>query len=249
MRKLIRVLLVIGIVNGVSAQGDDRLINGKPADPKEWPSSVYASMSGSRCSATVVGERALLIAAHCVRNAGKASFSVGPNRYSSICTQSPDYNGNDTADWAICVTDKVVTGAAYEHVNSDANRIKVGGELTLSGYGCINPGGGGGNDGVYRIGTSKIIRVPNGNNHDIVTRTGAALCFGDSGGPAFLIDKVTNARWVVGVNSRGDISTTSYLSSLSSEASQQFLIEWADKNSHRICGVHKDAKGCRQTAE
>lgn len=245
MRKFIWITIFLGIANAFAGE-EERLINGKPADPKEWPSSVYASMSGSRCSATVVGETTLLIAAHCVRTGGKASFNVGPNRYTSTCTRAPGYSGNSTADWALCLTDKPVTGTAYEHVNSDPSRVNVGDELTLTGYGCIKSGGGGGNDGVYRIGTSKIVRIPKGSNNDIVTRNGAALCFGDSGGPAFFVDKATNARWVVGVNSRGDISTTSYLPSLSSDTAQKFLIDWAEKNNQWICGLHTDAQGCRQ---
>lgn len=237
--------LSILVFSAVSFAEDVRLINGKPADPKEWPSSVYASISGSKCSATVVGERTLLIASHCVRTGGKATFSVGPNQYSSTCTRVPQFSGNTTADWALCLTDKLVTGTEYERVNSDVNRFKVGDELTLTGYGCIKPGGGGGNDGIYRIGTSKVASLPKGNSNDIVTRGGAAICFGDSGGPAFFIDAATGERWVVGVNSRGNISTTSYLPSVSSDTAQRFLDDWARTNNQQICGIHAHAQGCR----
>lgn len=226
---------------------DSRLINGTPADLKDWPSSVYASMSGSRCTATVVGERTLLIAAHCAGNGAKASFKVGTNQYSSTCTQAPQYNGNDTADWTLCLIDKVVTGTQYEMVNAESSRVAVGQELTLTGYGCTKPGGSGGNDGIYRVGTAKVTRIPSGNNNDIVTKGGGALCFGDSGGPAFLVDSNTNSRWVVGVNSRGDISTTSYLSSVSTSAALQFVKDWAQKNNQQICGIHSGATGCRQS--
>lgn len=245
--KMLYVSLSVCVATTLMASSPNlRLINGTPADAKDWPSSVYASMSGSRCSATVVGERSLLIAAHCAGNGTKASFSVGPNQYSSTCTQAPAYNGNDTADWTMCLIDKPVTGTRYEMVNTNPNRITVGTELMLTGYGCIKPGGTGGNDGIYRIGTSKVTKVPSGNSNDIVTKNGAALCYGDSGGPAFLIDKTTNDRWVVGVNSRGDISTTSYLSSVSTTVAQDFIKGWASTNNQLICGIHPNANNCRK---
>ncbi len=243
---VVSLLLISGLA---WAEVGPRLINGKAADPKEWPSSVYASMNGSRCTATIVGERTLLIAAHCVGNGQSAGFSIGSDKYTSKCAQSPLYNGNSTADWAICLIDRKVDGVPYENINSDANRVKVGSQLTLTGYGCINPGGTGGNDGTYRIGTSKVTRTPSGNSNDIVTESGAALCFGDSGGPAFFVDSQTNARWVVRVNSRGDISTTSYLSSTSTTNAQKFITDWAKSNSQEICGIHSTAKGCRGAVE
>ncbi len=221
------------------------LIGGSAANIADWPASVYASMSGARCSATVVGPRVLAIAAHCVSNGGTASFSVGANRYNSRCTHSAYYRGNSTADYALCLVDKVVAGIPYESLNTEPSRFKVGENLTLTGYGCIRAGGGGGNDGTYRIGQSRITRLPSGNSNDIVTRGGAALCFGDSGGPAFYIDAANKARYVVSVNSRGDIRTTSYLSSWSSAMGKTMVEKWYQANGQKICGVHTGVEGCR----
>ena len=219
------------------------LIGGRTASLSDWPASVYSSQGNSRCTSTVVGERVLLIAAHCVSDGGKASFKVGGVQYSSICTHSDDYEGNATADYSLCAVDKVVEGISYEVVNQDKDSVKVGDELLLTGFGCIQPGGGGGNDGTYRIGEAKVTRTPSGTNNDIVTSGGAALCFGDSGGPAF---KVTGTKRVqVSINSRGDIRTTSYLSALHTDQAKAFFSSWYEKNGQKICGVHKDAKGCR----
>lgn len=220
------------------------LINGTPADPNDWPASVYSRQGNSRCSATVVGERALFIAAHCVGNGASAEFSVGANSYRATCTHSPHYRGNSTADWALCKVSRAVVGIEYERVNSDPELVERGDTLRLTGYGCVRPGGGGGNDGVYRVGTSTVVGTPSGSDNDIVTRGGAALCYGDSGGPAFY-EFDDGSRVLVSINSRGNIRDTSYLSSVATGQARSFIADWSNSHNVKICGVHEDAAGCR----
>jgi hypothetical protein len=227
------------------------LIGGRNADPKDWPASVYASMNGSACSATVVGEQVLFIASHCVSHGGKASFSVGPNRYTSTCARSPKYRRGIDHDLALCKVEKKVEGTEYEVVNIDGSLVKVGSEVLLTGYGCIRKGGGGGNDGIYRIGEAKVTRLPNGtNNWDYVTQGKAALCYGDSGGSAYVyLDSQKTKRVMISVNSKGDISTTSYITSTSTTDSVEFMKQWSQENNVEICGLHAGAKGCRDEVE
>jgi hypothetical protein len=219
------------------------LINGQPADPAKWPASVYARLGNSRCSATVVGERVLLIAAHCVKNGGSASFSARGASYTATCKHHPDYKSDKTADWSLCLINKKVTGVPYERLVSSTNWCSRGKEVLLTGYGCTKEGGTGGNDGVYRIGKANITRCP-GSNHDTVTKGGGALCYGDSGGPAFLLH-ADGSREVFGVNSRGNIADTSYLSTVSTTKAKSWMNSWAANNGQRICGLHADAQGCR----
>lgn len=219
------------------------LIGGRAADPKDWPASMYADLGGARCTATIVGERVLLIAAHCVSNGGTAKFRAAGQEYSATCLHSRDYQGNSTADYAGCQIDRPVQNVPFELVNTDANLVKMGEEILLTGFGCVIPGGSGGNDGVYRIGESIVSRLPQGNDNDIITKGPAALCYGDSGGPAFKV--VGNKRYQLSVNSRGDIRTTSYLSSLATAQGKRFLTAYAEKTGLRICGMHADAVGCR----
>lgn len=223
------------------------LIGGRAADPKDWPASMYADLGGARCTATLVGERVLLIAAHCVADSGKAQFKAAGVTYTSVCNYSKDYQGNSTADYAACEVDRPVQNVPFELVNTDANLVKVGDEILLTGYGCVVPGGSGGNDGTYRIGESRVVQVPSGNSNDIVTSGPAALCYGDSGGPAFKL--VGNKRYQLSVNSRGDIRTTSYLSSLATPQGKRFLKAWTELKGHKICGMHEDAVNCRGVDE
>lgn len=235
-----------GCKKGKSEAESPALIGGRPADPKDWPASVYAHMGSAACTATVVGSQVLLIASHCVDHGGTASFSVGANQYVSKCSRSPLYRQGTDHDVALCKITNPVTGIPFENVNQDPDLLKVGGEILLTGYGCIREGGGGGNDGVYRIGEAKIMQLPN--PYDLVAKGKAALCFGDSGGAAFIfLDEAKTKRVQVTINSKGDIRTTSYLTSVSTKASIDFLEAWSTANSVKICGVHRDAEGCRDS--
>jgi hypothetical protein len=243
-------LLMITTISMAQDDISKTLINGKAADLKLFPASVYANSGGGSCSATVVGEEVLLIAAHCVKHGASVSFSIGANRYSGVCSQAPLYRRNVDHDLALCKLNTKVSGVPFEWVNTDADLVKVGDEVLLTGYGCIRPGGGGGNDGIYRIGTSIVQRLPapNNRNWDYVTSSGGALCFGDSGGPAFYYIS-DDKRKVVSVNSKGDIQRTSYLTSTTTKDSANFIKEWSDANKVKICGVHEDATGCRTNGE
>jgi hypothetical protein len=214
------------------------LIGGELADTKAWPNSLITN----NCSITVVGERVAVHAAHCVRNGGTVQFSKGGNRYSAKCEHHPDYRNNSTADWALCKTDSVVEGGEYEILNTSKTNIKVGTTLTLSGYGCTKWGGGG--FGKLRIGNAPVVRIPSGSNHDIVTKGNVALCSGDSGGASF-IQMQFGHRYLVGVNSRSNTTTTSYMPSWAQDAAVKWGLGWAQRNDVKICGYHEDAKSCR----
>jgi hypothetical protein len=167
--------------------------------------------------------------------------------YQGTCTHSPDYAENLTADYALCLLTEDVADTTFELINTDPNELKVGDPLLLTGFGCTQIGGGGGNDGVFRLGEALIQVLPAGDNNDIVTKAESALCYGDSGGPAFILyDQCDTGRRVqVSINSRGNIYDTSLLSSLSTPMAISFMQKWASVNKALICGLHKEAKKCR----
>lgn len=218
------------------------LIGGTVPQADEFPASFASRQSGSGCTATLLSENVLQLAAHCVGNGRTAQIVSNGTTYTGTCTHAPGYQGDATADWALCKMSAAVDRAFYEKVLQDGSKIQVGKPITLAGAGCTTPGGNDGAFGTFRIGQSTVKSIPSSDN-DTVTQGGAALCFGDSGGSAFYVEGTQ--RWVMGVNSRGDIRTTSYLSSVFTQAAKTFYSSWAQSNGVKICGIHQDAQKCQ----
>lgn len=228
------------------------LIGGRAARSADFPASFYTLSDGSNCTAALVASRALLLAAHCMGDGAAIMLNIRGVEYEGSCTHAPGYAGDKTADWALCLMGKPIAGVPYEKVNIDPSRVRNGTSLLLTGFGCTTRSGEGGHDNVYRIGEAAVEQVPSADSNDIVTKGAVVLCYGDSGGPAFLyLDDGKRDRVVVSVNSRvavdkaGIIVDTSYLSSTSTDHARRFLTDWSERSGTLICGVHLNATGCR----
>jgi hypothetical protein len=220
------------------------LIGGVEVSRETYPGVFYTSQGSSRCTGTLVAADVVASAAHCMSDGGTLSLDYKGKRYTGRCSHHPEYRRNSTADFALCRLTEALPDAVAESLNQDGARLKVGGALRLMGYGCTRAGGGGGNDGKLRSDFAPIVRLPREaqKDYDVQTRGNVALCFGDSGGPAFYEE--AGKRWVTTVNSRGDIRTTSYLPAWHTDAAKRFLASYPVP----ICGVSPQAKGCRQAA-
>lgn len=209
------------------------LINGTPIEKSMYPAIVRIFINGASCTGTVVGPRTIVTAAHCAETGNVATFTtLSGKKYSATMQRAPVYPDKDL-DVNLGLTD-VDIDAPPMFMKLDKFE-RVGMALTFMGYGCTQPGGAGGNDGILRTGEAKVIGS-NG-DYDLVTSTpgGAALCYGDSGGP--LLWKDASARFVVaGINSKGNIKDTNYTTRLSSAESVNFFKTWPSP----ICGVSKD---------
>ena len=205
-----------------------------PSGDKKYDSIIRISTNGAGCTASLVGPQAILTAAHCAPTGSTSTFTIKGKQYSAKMTRSPLYPGVDH-DLTLGKVSEKVEGVAYEQIT--ALKLNVKDPVVMYGYGCITPGGGGGNDGILRYGDSKIISFA---SYNFVTRkpNGAALCFGDSGGPTFGFDGTQ-----IGVASKGNISDTSYLVNLTTQDSKSFFNTWAADNAVDICGVTMDCLG------
>ena len=141
------------VLTSPNAAADSRLINGTPVDPNTWKEVVRIRSDGAGCTATVVGPRAIVTAAHCAKSGGTAAFTLDGKTYSAVMTRSSLYPAQDH-DVSLGLVTPEITGILPASVGGSANK---GDGITILGYGCITAGGGGGNDGILRIGDSTIV--------------------------------------------------------------------------------------------
>lgn len=241
---MIKVLwLLLFYSNFALADMEPTLIGGTPAEKGDFPEIVYISNGSARCSATVIGPQVILTAGHCVADQGSiknVDFVVDQIVFNAKCAEAPQYRDHtEDLDFALCKTDRVID-VKYASVSKVGPR--VGDSATLAGYGCIKKGGGGGNDGILRVGAAPVVSLPSGTNNWYGTDGASALCFGDSGGPSFVkvVSPKSDKHQVIGVNSRGDIDHVSYLTALWIDKSQKFFKDFASRNAVDICGITKE---------
>lgn len=247
------------------------ILNGKAAVAKEWRATLQFESNGGLCTSTIVGDKVILTAAHCVSNQAQATVLFNNKVTSITCTHHPQYKGNScltaatvaqiagcTADVALCAADTAFPAeldsgekVKFETVNANASAVKKDDKVILLGFGCTQAGGS--VSPILRIGTAAVSAVPvpgassvpnNTMQEYLTVQGGSAVCQGDSGGSAFNSESMTN-RKIVGVNSRGNISTVSFLTSVSDTNIQDFLKAWSTQRNVEICGVTAGAKNCR----
>jgi hypothetical protein len=215
------------------------LIGGSVADPADWPASPWIG----NCSSTLIGNKVLKTAAHCVGNGGSKSFTINNTRYTATCTHNSSYRGNSTADWALCLVSQPVVGIKFESIATEEEAACARGVKYLwTGYGCQRWAGT--IDGKFRIGMVSTTQCPSGTNYDTVTRGSVALCSGDSGGGGYVVFQ-NGDRKVVGTNSRSNTTDTSYVSSTYTAKFRDWAKSWAASKNVSICGIDADAENCR----
>lgn len=254
MKKVLLFVSVVACANFAYAgpEPEPALIGGMIAKEGDFPSVIHISAGGSRCSAAVVGPRTILTAAHCVADKKNISpvsavFQVSTTVFQAECRHHPNYEGNYSYDYALCKTSSPVNIKKYASI--DHQFVGLGKKVTLMGYGCVNPRdkygiGGDGWDGRLRYGYVRVEK-PAGMSWEggpyFETRGATALCFGDSGGPAmrYMSDPKEENHFVIGVNSRADIRTKSYISATFVKGFQDWAKDYAEAHKVEICGINK----------
>jgi hypothetical protein len=216
-----------------------------PADPKQWSSIFYALIGEDFCTATLVGDKVLLTAAHCVQ--GSLNIVIGkgkPDENDGKCTASPDFLSDTTADWALCKMQRSIPGVVPERIDPNLAAVVDQAELLLTGFGCMAASGPG-NSGTFSIGPATVVSTPNGTNY-IATFGAVAACYGDSGGPAFVGSDTSKqaTRFLVSINAKGNSATTTLLSSIGTHAAVCFFQTWTKNNHVSINGRAADLPDC-----
>lgn len=240
--------------------GEDRsgpilkiLRGGVPPNPRSWSSTyLFTSFGGKRCTATAVGEKVLLTAAHCVK---KHEVGTIDGTAEVTCTQHNRYRKGHRIrrqlDFALCKTHGTKRLKSPETLSDSSYRPRRRDKVKIVGFGCKRLG-----DGANRsnpgnellVGDTRVKSRPSRRGpwrYYITTEGKSALCDGDSGGAAYYLTGPNGKKRVIfGVAAR---SVTSSKSRFSSTFVPEFL-RWADKWSKRnnvlICGLHNEAVNC-----
>lgn len=219
-----------------------QIIGGTLADPGDWPGTFVID---GVCTSTAIGPRAILTAAHCLPDDSTGVVESDGKEILAHCVHHPDYHSN-SADFALCELTSDLTDVLAEHVNVSKDQPQENDTVRLLGFGCTELGGSDGGFGVLYEGDSTVVRLPAGSSYYMRTRGGAAVCYGDSGGAAYLfLNAAKTRRVVVGVNSEGDIEQVSLLATTSVPGFVSWLRKWSDERGLQICGIHSNATSCR----
>lgn len=235
---------------------------GRLAPSSEYQASFFYALSkDDHCSATVIGARVLVTAAHCVKDlpGQRMELALANDTFKGECVMSPHYSPsnnsynfgalnapdakNTSADFALCLLDKRVPNIRYESVARLQLGDKVGEQLLVTGYGCAGFAGIARADYRFRVGDTFVNHIPNTNSYYIVADGSAAVCPGDSGGATYR-EFGSGARVLAGINSRTNQVSTSYISSLTSSAAEAFFAQWEQKHPASICGRGSTDASC-----
>lgn len=205
------------------------IIGGVPVEEGQFTQVLELHSENAICTATLVGPRTILTAAHCATS-HLATFKVGDRTYTAELVRSPEYPTKDH-DIAVGIVSEKVVGVVPATIGGEA---KVGARITIVGYGCSEKGGGG-DTGVLRHGDTVIEKLdPLFMNSR--SMGGAALCFGDAGGPAFIQND--GGLTLVGIASKGDIKERSYHFRLDRDVARDYLAKIIDDKGVEICGIN-----------
>ena len=190
------------------------------------------------CTATVVGEKMIFTAAHCVRTGQKVNFRsrFDQKSYAMTCRRHPRYNDRTVYnDYAFCKLDsgefpKEMPKSSFE------NRTPVVGEkMLLNGYGAPTVG-------THHWGPETVTRF---GNQDIVACGRVYLGGGDSGGSLLTWTEDRSGKSgfkVIGVNSRAG-GGCSYFNRISHSEFQTWAKDYETAFDVKLCGFSATCAG------
>jgi hypothetical protein len=213
------------------------VVNGKPASPGEYAEVALLTLGSAKCSGTLIGPRVVVTAAQCFRQGETVTVTLGGKTYSGRVTNNPVFPATDH-NVALVMLNAEVTGVKPATVGGEA---QTGLGITMAGFGCTEPGGQG-PDGRLHFGDNVItgFRVL-----EFIAQQpgGAAMCYQDLGGPAFVRDAEQRRR-LLGIASRGNLRDRTQFARLDIAEARTFFTLFLSQNpAAKICGVANHSCG------
>jgi hypothetical protein len=227
MKLSLGVVLLIA-VSATELFASSRVIGGTEVSGPDWDFVVRLGIRGAGCTGAVVGKNAILTAAHCIAPTVSGLIQINDEDVEVDGKRSPLYPMEDH-DVALLVT---ASPLPYRPAIL-GDRINMSDPVFILGFGCMDAGGSD-NPGTLRRGAASVTELK---RFDAVLK-GAALCFGDSGGPAVLQGGPHPV--VVGTGSKGNLLDTSYIARMDTNETSQFLQRMIADYGAEICGFNVD---------
>jgi len=209
---------------------------GKPRVQEPFPASLGTWPS---CSGTLIGDRVLLTAAHCLGSHTSVQITLPSGNIKGPCEKfySKDPQGIVMIDLALCALRSSVTQIPFESLPSDAETVALTDEVLLTGYGASSA-----LQGQFVIGTTTVTDL----RDSLMTTDGQVYTTsGDSGGAVFKL--FNGQRRLVGVNNRVITGQASFATLTG--AVKQIVKDWQASASASlgipvlVCGLDQNACG------
>lgn len=182
------------------------IINGQVDTGHPAVGQLIISQGGgyaSACTATLIGSKTVLSAAHCVDGLSSGYFRIGGYQYTTAkLIPHPDFSMQNpfSPDIAVITLQQVVSGITPKPLATNAP--KVGDSLVIVGFGITSEYSQ--DMGTKRVTTNTIEQL--GNNwlrYFGSSGSEGTICSGDSGGPSFRVDN--GVETLVGIHSTSSV--------------------------------------------
>jgi hypothetical protein len=216
------------------------IVGGEPTAPCAFPTTVSYRSRMALCTATLVHEKLITVAKHCIENDTPIDISFGdtplmPARRVAIAS----CKGIDTFDFAYCILAEEVTDVPIVPIlfGCEKQVITIGANVVLVGFGLIGPNTPSPGSQKRWVETSISEILP---TSVVVGDETHGACFGDSGGPAYI--KLADGSWRVWGVTHGGLEGA-VCGARSDYLYTPAFVEWIEQQSGLDVTPCYDAKG------